>query len=540
MQDLTRAIYCLNRKFERIVYLSTGSVPDIELLVQKCEVFSAYLAHPSEYDSCLARYQELVKSGRLILSNKYISEDEHGSTFHLASIPKYSSIVEPSGIIEVLPNLSFSQNKNTSFLSFKSFLENEISDSPEQTLIVIDVNGDEIRLLQKLLESEYRFFNVVFRTSNQVLYGNSANTLDTLSEIISEYGLESIVFPESAPPYVAVLVYGSKQPTAENELKSRVAELEEILGSLQKDNDNAVNELRAKCEVEKKLKDSLLSEKGEKKIALENLKSLQKDIRRKTKKIARLESKINKYIDNLSSLNSENSRLSELLKQTDDQLADLRSENHELHSSLVSEQSSKDLLDIQLKSLKKDLERAESERSDLLEQLELLDKKRDSSDSSFMKEIKSLTNLQEELMQEKHEILQTQQHNIHEIQSLKEQCKALNEKLTSVTEEHDCLQKETIKMQSEKENLLRQRDKQSELHQQFKQSSKSFENEAVHLKVQLEKAIEKEKNANNQLDQLQKQRQELDFRQQKLDNEIAKAEAQLELIKDVVLRQKAF
>ena len=62
----------------------------------------------------------------------------------------------------------------------------------------------------------------------------------------------------------------------------------------------------------------------------------------------------------------------------------------------------------------------------------------------------------------------------------------------------------------------------------------------VSVKSELETSHSKFSSVNDELDVLKKDKQELIYRQTVLDTEIVKAETQLELIKDVILREKAF
>lgn len=129
---------------------------------------------------------------------------------------------------------------------------------------------------------------------------------------------------------------------------------------------------------------------------------------------------------------------------------------------------------------------------------------------------------------------------VEEYESLKKQLQQKEIELIKVNENNRVTKSEIMEVKEALDSSNLGRNREYNWHQEFKKKYETIVVEYESLNQQLqqkEKAILK---VDEEKKFVESQRQELDYRQQKLDSEIAKVEAQLELVKDVILREKAF
>jgi len=151
------------------------------------------------------------------------------------------------------------------------------------------------------------------------------------------------------------------------------------------------------------------------------------------------------------------------------------------------------------------------------------------------------------------------------VAELESQLKASNEAKTTEAnmagEQSEKQEVRVTQLESDNQELIKQRNEQKHWHKENKkwaenlteklekniQKRQEIELQTEQLKIEVSKLVDGHKNKDTTINELESEvsilksdKQELIYRQIKLDKEIVKVEAQLELIKDVVLREKAF
>lgn len=134
----------------------------------------------------------------------------------------------------------------------------------------------------------------------------------------------------------------------------------------------------------------------------------------------------------------------------------------------------------------------------------------------------------------KHALSSKEQEFEQEVALLRKEKDVLNESLRDeFTQQVDALS-------AEKDELEKKLTDEFNWHQEFKGQAHTLQQENDKLKIDLDDKTNALSALTASKDEIEQQKRELDFRQQSLDSEIAKVESQLEMIKDLVLKEKAF
>ena len=109
MQEITKAILAIQQNFDRIVYVTSGEMPDIDVLLTKTKSLGIYLPAGQEYDQCAKLIDKQAFGQSVQLNSQYLSQAHSDKCFYQGSITKYSSVLKPAHIKKLIPGLTFNE-----------------------------------------------------------------------------------------------------------------------------------------------------------------------------------------------------------------------------------------------------------------------------------------------------------------------------------------------------------------------------------------------------------------------------------------------
>lgn len=324
---------------------------------------------------------------------------------------------------------------------------------------------------------------------------------------------------------------------SENETKAeKISELDEQLSekiALAADLTNQVNELNGQLDSQSQQINELKNVQQQAELQKQELEQSQQELLHSVDQVAsEKEEIVSKLAEQTTMFEEQTTRvlsLEEKLLEQENWLAEhdkwnqsLKLEN-ESHSAKITE------LEQNEQELLANVEKLELTKAEINEQLT---------------EKKLLSNNQANQIIELNNQLESQAQTLDELQNSQQQSAMQKEELESKYAEKTKLFEEHAKLVLGLEEKITEKDKWLEEHDRWNQGLK-LENENNTLKItELEDSLSKQ---SDQLSVIEKEREQLKkelneqvYRNQRLDQEALKLEAQLELIKDVILREKAF
>ena len=210
MQEITKAILAIQQNFDRIVYVTSGEMPDIDVLLTKTKSMGIYLPKGKEYDQCAKLIDDKAFGHSVQLNSQYLSQAHSHKCFYQGSITKYSSVLKPTNIKEIMPGLNFDERKDLTGITVEQLLSRESMSKNDTALLVLDINGAETELKHVLVTLVKVFDSLVIKTAPESLFGETPAPMNTLSNHLKELDLVPIVLPEMSPPYVNLIVNNAK------------------------------------------------------------------------------------------------------------------------------------------------------------------------------------------------------------------------------------------------------------------------------------------------------------------------------------------
>lgn len=513
MLSLDQIIQSISTPFEQIVVVGAG----------ECAEYPSYKAKEPKRLTLVEPTPHFLQSAKQKINNaenvKYIEEavwkDAQDRKLHISSIAEYTSFFRPQKLMEYYPNLQVSDTKWVQTITSSELIQLTGIDPTKQNLLVMDINGAEGELL-KNSEKDFllQFSHVIVRTSPAQLF--EVDSYSAVINFLQQQSFDYLTIPESQPPYVNLVmqfdrklfVQAREQIASAEKLRKVTDRLVAIESDIQ-DKSDFIKTL------EQQLDQSDIALKAEKKLyltKLSELESLNAELKNQAETITR---------------DSQNT-VSELAK-ANNKIAELQSIKQQLNEKAMA--TDKDLSDE--KSKRTNLI---EENKSLTEQVQILTRqqgetqaKADERNNQLQKSIDKVALLEKNLADET-----AKQSNLeNDNNNLVNQVSALQAQLAAERTKFDQSQSKIQEVNGKLEALASQKASLNQEVEQQKQRVKTLTLEKEQVNQALEQAkLERER--------VRKQKQELDYRQQKLDAEIAKVEAQLELVKDIVLREKAF
>jgi len=248
MQEITKAILAIQQNFDRIVYVTSGEMPDIDVLLTKTKSLGIYLPAGQEYDQCAKLIDKQAFGQSVQLNSQYLSQAHSDKCFYQGSITKYSSVLKPAHIKKLIPGLTFNERHDVTGITVEQLLSKESLGKNDTALLVLDINGAETELKHVLVTLVKVFDSLVIKTAPESLFGETPAPMNTLSNHLKELDLVPIVLPDVSPPYVNLVVNNAKYLTAKEELATQVSALQNKQNELvddQKDKDTQIAKLTA-------------------------------------------------------------------------------------------------------------------------------------------------------------------------------------------------------------------------------------------------------------------------------------------------------
>jgi len=413
--------------------------------------------------------------------------------FYLTLPNRYSSLHKADKLKTLFQNLKTEQEITVSPINFSDLINQSSLDKGKKNALVLQINGAEFEVLAQAETDELMLFSsIVIQHSNNNYFENAKTSTDLIAlmkskgfqlaiETNNDVVFSSLVFrkDESTLKLKTLTEQGKTQTTRIAELESQLkASNEAKAGAL-----NKATELETQTSEQNKNKNNRISE-------LENqLKASNEAKAGALNKASELETQLSEQNKN------KNNRISELenqLKASNEAKAGALNKASELETQISEQNKNKNNRISELENQLKAINEAKAGALNKASELET-------------------------------QISEQNKNKNNRISELENQLKASNEAKAGELNKASEFETQIAEQNKNKNNRI------SELENQLKAS-----NEAKSGGVNKLKALETINST------LESEKQELIYRQTILDTEIVKVEAQLELIKDVVLREKAF
>jgi FkbM family methyltransferase len=466
------------------------------------------------------------------------TDEKKEKLFHITLPNRYSSLHKADKLKTLFQNLKTQQEITVSTINFSDLITKTSLDKDKKNALVLQINGAEFEVLAQAETDELMLFSsIVIQHSNNNYFENAKTSTDLIAlmkskgfqlaiETDNDVVFSSLIFrKDESTIKLKALTEQSKTQTAriaelENQLKAsneakagalnKTSELETQISEQNKNKNNRISELENQLKASNESKVSELTEARAEATAKANASAEQGKAQK-----AHIDELVSQLNTNNEIRADEENKLAEQNKNHISQVAQLESHNQELF------------------------------------------KQRDEQAHLYLENKEWAGSLKDELDKS------TQQ-----IQVVELEVGQLKSTQNELVEEHrhkdaviGALRTEVTTLKSDNQELLKQRDEQTHLYLENKkwtenlteeleksnQQKQAVVLEAEQLKITQKELVEEHKNKGTIIGKLESEtstlksdNQELIDRQTLLDTEMIKVEAQLELIKDVVLREKAF
>ncbi len=463
-----------------------------------------------------------------------LSDTEAEQDFYLLNNPVESSLLKPSALLEQFPNLKLREVCKVRTLRLDTLLQSVVRREGRSNVLVLEIKGMEHEVLRGLSDADLeRFDFLVLETAAQPLYEGAAPASQTV-DVLHAHGFDVVDAP--VRPHLPRQSLILKLDRG----RAQLVQLRRNLGKKQ----GRIGELEAAVAVEARRAENAEKQIAEKSAVISGLQAQLEDEAQKCKRqaglVARQEEELNRIRPQLASLEQHKSELesqfgklraqSEQETQKSEQQAGLLSRQEEelgrlrphvaalerrtaeletkLKDALHKCKSQEDLAarhEEDLQRVRPRLAALEKRNSELVAQLE-------TESAEFESRLNKIAADHER----ESGLAATRQKIIHTLNDdLKKQASryaALDEKFSGTDAEYKNLQKRVAEQQKTIDTLTAKEEERARLAGEDQQRVKS---------------LEKRNHENN-------------ARQHLLDSELVKAEVQLELIKDILIREKAF
>ncbi len=478
-----------------IIHLGAGSCNELDdYLVER----PAHLLL-IEADRQLADALEIRTAGypQVEVINRAVASQSGPVTFHRYNLPDVSSLRRASSsLLELFPGLKATQDLQMEAVDPSALLQPMQLDVDQPNWLVIDLPGEELPVLKVLQQDGLLHFfdQLKLYCSHQSLYEESEPAA-IIIQWLQDQGFDLLAEEESHDPDRPCWTL------KRNKLQLQYRELKQQLVKLMQANDKQeklINERQIQVEQLTKARDEQA-----KLVAVHK---------------AQLEKVNQDKSDQVKLVNEHQAQIEQLTKARDEQ------------AKLVA---------VHKAQLEK-VNQAKSDQENLVNgrqaQIEQLTKARDEQ-AKIVAEYKAQL---EKVKQAKSD----QEKRVNERQAQIEKLTKARDKQAKLVVEHKTQLEKVNQVKTNQEKLVNDRQAQIE---QLTKARDEQARLAVEHKAQLETANQgktnQEKLANDrqiQIEKLEQQLAELNQRQPMLDDEFVKAEAQIELIKDILIREKAF
>lgn len=463
-----------------------------------------------------------------------LSPTEAEQDFYLLNNPVESSLLKPSALLEQFPNLKLRQVCKVRTLRLDRLLQSVVRREGRSNVLVLEIKGMEHEVLRGLNSEDFEKFDfLVLETAAQPLYEGAVPASQTI-DVLHAHGFDVVDAP--VRPHLArqSLILRLDRGRAQlvqlhrnvSNQQSRIAELEAALAVEVGRTEDAEKQVAEKSAVISGLQAQLEEEAQKCKRQAGLVARQEEELGRIRPLVASLEqtkTDLESQFGKLRVQSEEEAQKSKqqaaLLSRQEEELGRLRphaaaleQRNAELESKLKEVLQKCKLQEERVARHEEDLQGVRPRVAALEKRNSELGAQLEAESKEFEARLKKIT--------EDHEresgLAATRQKIIHTLNGdLKNQASryaALDEKLGETDAEYKALQKRVAEQQRTIETLTAKEEERARLAGEDQQRVKS---------------LEKRNHENN-------------ARQHLLDSELVKAEVQLELIKDILIREKAF
>ncbi|WP_448871325.1 hypothetical protein [Desulfobulbus propionicus] len=408
-----------------------------------------------------------------------ITGKAHSVSLYPCNNTNFSSVARPESLLETAPNLRFSKSIEVPAQSFDTFMTALRLDAPANNLLVLDAPGISARIPTTASPALLHFFSWIIVCDGAVngLYHNDASTAEAVSHL-ETIGFENICEDDEALyPRTAHLLARHPERVARYTL---VRELETVQGALV-EAQTVANERQTLVETLSQQLDTLAEEKSclaQAKNALQQTTDEQQGI---IKKLSQQREELAKRIDDLQ---TDKENLARLTEEQKNRIQALNKQKDALAEEKVALAQAKSTLQQTLDEQQGIIKKLSQQREELAKRID-------------------------DLHTDKENLARLTEEQKSRIQALNKQKDALAEEKVVLAQTKDKLQQTLNEQKSTVENLTKARNAaQAQLREQ-----------------------------EVRLTQTEAQVKEQEHRQQLLQEELIKAEAQIDLIKDLLLRE---
>ncbi len=504
-------------KISNIIHLGAGECKELSKLQQ----FNSKSIVLIEANPALAAKLRINTEGvdNVVVVEAVVTKKPGNTTFWITNDPNESSTLRPVNLLKWYPNLKTVQEVTVSGKTMEQIEEIHHLNFNENNLLMIETQGSEVDIISSTdAKVMQRFSWIAVRTSRDVLYEGGANQKG-VEVVLSEFGFTPVVIEANTNDEVPFQEYLYKR----NDKFLKIVELQKQLDSVQKENSSKSQSIENQAVLINKLQNQNQQVIEDRNKQIQNLKNLNIHFEELSQKHRQLEQEL-----------AELKNLSDTLTNEKNALFQAREEQTKLagERQVQIQQMTKKLdeKDQKIRNQQSWLEAFKNEKASLLhtneEQAKLTDERN--------------TQIQQ-LTEEKDHQSQLAKNGEIQVQQL---TKAMNE-LSLLAEEREVQIQQLTREKNEQSKLAI--DRGAEIQKLTNQRNdhtshiEELQKRIETLRQEKDKLIQ-EKNAsiqesNEKIFKLENALLETKHRQKLLDQEIIKAEAQIDLVTDILLRE---
>jgi len=458
-------------------------------------------AHPRQAEELARRIRSDL--GEELLAVAITPADQPTATLQALNNPAYSSLQSPHGLLDCYPNLRIDGPLQTPATSLTSLLEQQALNTDADHLLLLSAPGQAFDLLHSAphdLLQAFRWLQV--NTSSEPLYENERN-LAALTALLREAGFDlAQEDPDALYPQASLLF--ECNPNAVRTLR------------LEREVDTLRNRLTETTQQAATLEAELQTQLSEQSAALAEQTHVASERQAQLDQLSKEKAELTAARDALTKDKT-------ALTQARDEQAKLATERQAQLNQLTKEKAELTAARDTLAKDKAALTQARDEQAKLATE-------RQAQFDQLTKEKAELTAARDALAKDKTALTQARDEQAKLATERQAQFDQLTKEKAELATARDALAKDNTA-------LTQARDEQSQLATERKAQLDKITAERDQLQKSLNENKKALEGAKQQIQQLEEEASESLHRQQLLHEELIKAEAQIELIKDLLLRE---
>ncbi len=496
-------------------------------------------AHPRQAEELARRLRSDL--GEELLAVAITPADQPTAALHALNNPAYSSLQAPRGLLNCYPNLRSEAPLQTPANSLTSLLQQQTLNADNDHLLLLSAPGQAFELLHSAphnLLQAFRWLQV--NTSSEPLYENEREPA-ALTALLREAGFDlAAEDPDALYPQASLLFERNPNAVRTLRLEREVATLRnrltattqqaakreaELQTQLSEQSAALAEQTRLATERQAQL-DQLSKEKAELTAARDALAKDKTALTQARELATERQAQLDQLTQEKAELTAARDALTKdktALTQARDEQAKLATERQAQLDQLTQEKAELTAARDTLANDKTALTQARDEQAKLATE-------RQAQLDQLTKEKAELTAARDTLAKDKTALTQARDEQTKLATDRQAQLDQLSKEKAELTAARDALAKD-------KTALTQARDEQSQLATERKAQLDKVTTERDQLQKSLNENKKALEGAKQQIQQLEEEASESLHRQQLLHEELIKAEAQIELIKDLLLRE---